>query len=277
MPAFFCVTGYCSNFSKDNFEINQIKSLWLPSVLINYLYLLTQILHKPELCSTVFWGEHIVKTLLYGDYWFINALILSKLIFHIISKIHANESYRFLICLALIIIGYIFHYFEVDNFWSFQQAFMMTIFLWIGHYLKSNELKYKIVIYTSYIIFITLTYYCPYVSIPYLSFTINTSWLQLPLLYWLSFSGSMLIIQIAKIINKNTILEYIGKASLIIYMSHIIILVHLQLLYFHFFDINGWLHTISFYIILIVITLILGCGLFYLLNLKCFRFILGKF
>lgn len=91
----------------------------------------------------------------------------------------------------------------------------------------------------------------------------------------LSITGSLFVIWIAKRVKSNFFLEYIGRNSLIIYCLHISVLGCIHILEKRFTDITNYSGWISLGNLLITI-FVLSCFC-YLLNLKYFRLLIGKF
>lgn len=119
MPAFFIITGYCTNFSKYNFMkffLNNCKSILLPAFCLGFISMWLKLCSSGctdlyEYCKLGF------RTLIVqgGPYWFLASLFLSKMIVKIwvvsTNKISKNRNYDMytllfflmLLCLSVVL------------------------------------------------------------------------------------------------------------------------------------------------------------------------------
>lgn len=106
MPAFFVITGYCSNFDKD-----LSKQIWscLKNILIPGIFL--------SIISAIFFSHNISGALiavceklqnipLYGcQYWFINALFIGKILYAICHKLTNDKKILCATMIAFFLMG----------------------------------------------------------------------------------------------------------------------------------------------------------------------------
>ena len=139
MPAFFFITGCCSNFSKDfkPFIISNANGLLIPAITIGLFCQVIQMIYPPH----DFYVN--IKSWIYcgGAFWFLPALFLSKLIMWIINKF-LNHSDLLKIFL-MFVLGLLTSVLATEHFkfnpWYFQQAILLTPFLYIGTLFKTRQ------------------------------------------------------------------------------------------------------------------------------------------
>ena len=146
MPAFFVVTGYCTNFNIcfGQFLWKNIKTILIPCFCLYYFNHWLQDIKN--LCfdegSWVTWSHFFspgIRTFFKegGYYWFLSSLFLSKIIFYLISRYIRGMWYQVFSTLFLVIIGIVCAEQGLGkNFFYWQHAFALTIFLPVGIFLK---------------------------------------------------------------------------------------------------------------------------------------------
>jgi fucose 4-O-acetylase-like acetyltransferase len=93
MPAFFFISGYCSNFCKPPrvFFTSLTKNLLLPLIALNVIdVMLSSAVNQQNLAHNLF-----VNVTQYGGLWFLNALLVGKLINYFVAKApkHSGGGY----------------------------------------------------------------------------------------------------------------------------------------------------------------------------------------
>lgn len=289
MPAFFIITGYCTNFSKlplSRFFVHQINTIMIPAFCLGAVSVWISLIGKGctepvEYCKIGF--STFIKS--GGPFWFLTALFWSKLFYKLwicllqnkenVSRkcFHITTSF---FCLSLFIIGCLLKNNVIPNIWWFIHALLLTTFLYVGQILRLYHVrKISVIISLLYLLTIVLLN-LNNISHPYITAGINADIIDFPLLLSLAISGSMLIFHISQHINNNSIIEFFGKNSLIIYCLHIstMSLVFKQ---------GGKLIGIPLMesslasIIVLLISLLVILLFVWLLNKKYFRFFQGKF
>ena len=224
MPAFFIITGLCSNFEVPIFCFvkNNFKSLIIPSFLIgSFLVFWLDLFLREGISIRNFFAIDYREAILVGGggAWFLSALFLSKVIYRLLRiKIHLWIM-LVICCLLLMQIGISLINNKIgDNLWCYQHAFIALPFIAIGCFLrtKAKWMEHYLVL----VIGGAILLYCYFFPYPYFNASpivnITNSWLMLIL----SVGGSFLIFFISKKINNNRFLEYIGRHTLVIYLIH---------------------------------------------------------
>lgn len=287
MPAFFVIAGKCSNYNRDfkSFCISNAKALLIPAVTLLFVRILVRYCLTGTFSSLEWNGicsKAAIVNLGYWN-WFLTALFTTKVMFYAI--LHAIKDYRLRIILlvGIHILGLIFFNIKGDgvvfyNFYFYQHALMYLLYIGIGYEISKNNIKswgFKINtliffgFYASYLLLsrkvpsITSDPYVPIIDI-------------IPHLF-MSVCGSLMMIELSKIIDKNLYLEEFGKHSLVIYCLHFQFMFSYYQIFRDQLNAIGTHHTITSLLILYVFTS-LGCLLCSkLLNLRYLRWILGKF
>lgn len=278
MPAFFVITGFCSNFNKPyrKFLISNIKGILIPSFTLGVIASWIGLLYASDLSIGSFFHWGIRRFLISGGYWFLAALFLSKLSYYWINKI----SNRYAISIILIIMHIIGYFLFTNsicyNIWYFQHAMMLTLYLYVGQSLKELQISIKDkTLLFSWVAFIALVgvvlllgYESPHIAH---NVTINNVLLIPHLIF--SVWGAYMIIQTTKRLKENRLLIYLGQNSLIYYC------IHIKFLYFYIIIYRDILNEFSFlYWFLTIVSVILSCTIVSkLLNTKYLKIILGKF
>lgn len=124
--------------------------------------------------------------------------------------------------LFVLLIGFISHEYNVTNYWYFEHAFAMAVFLLAGHDFKriNNKKLWMIIGSVTYVSLHVLYKYLGVYS-PALNAGFKVSTVDIPMYLVFSISGSLLILFVACLINKSFWLEWLGKNSLLIYLLHI--------------------------------------------------------
>lgn len=263
MPAFFCITGMCSNFNKKfmPFLISNLKTLILPNIVFGV------ILHK-DILGIFLHG---------GAFWFLSALFLSKIVYYYINSISKSSFIRFSILLLLVFVGFSLNSIPVIyDLWFFHYAFCLTVFLELGKIIKeldSSKLKFFSCVY---VIACILMFFAD-IHKPIVALDCNCQIYEAPLYVLSAFSGSCLIIYFSKIINSNQLLQFFGKESLIFYMFQIRVLLFVEKRYLNFFEVDGVLSVIQFVIVVYLVSILILSVVSHILETKYFSFLIGKF
>lgn len=216
MPAFFMITGMCSNFNKKLSDgiINDVKTLFIPAMIAEIAF---DVIGNNMGCL-----HHITHFVLYGTGgWFFAALFVDKTIMRFIVKYVTNKKYLF--ASFLFPVFAFATYRTNDDIWSYSQAMAMMPYLVMGHIIRPidiNKTKTFACIFI-YIILISLLFLIntdvPIVAHSYGIYRIS----QIPIHLMLSVTGSIGLIGLCKIIQKAALLEYFGRNSLIVYLYHL--------------------------------------------------------
>lgn len=279
MCAFFVITGYCSNFNKtfNLFIISKIKSLIIPAVSIGIL--LNLAFDGGGIFDVI---RIIPHTLLFGPVWFLAALFIACIIYYFINKYLTNCWQRYITLVLLVIMGLSLNLYVPSSIkiWYLPHALILTPFLEIGSYFKvhNNIFKKSIVlisvfVYTATLLLIFLISDFDKIGI-YRKITIT--WFTLLPCYACSVTGSVLIINVGKLIDNSQILEYIGKNSILFYLLNYTLLGLYFDIYHSLFGINVIQSTVGF-LTVYVATIITIAIVSKIMNIKYISYLIGKF
>lgn len=284
MPAFFLVTGICSNFNKPfkPFLINNAKALLVPGIAFDLLlYTLPRICTDygviSELASfvrRVFWMG--------GIHWFLPSLFASKMIYWVLNKYLRNQYLIWLIVLFSVGYGYMASNYGLfpRKWWNTPQVCDLTIFLAVGQYYKNTSFDREKILRYSTIIFVGLLicFFLAGLKISHVTaaYQIKELW-QLPVHLLAATVGSFSLLFICKVIGHNALLEYFGKGSMVIYLVHSYVIKYLLA---HWGDAllvkaSVW-SSVGFFVAIFVIIATISCGVVWLCEKRYFRWLIGK-
>lgn len=240
MQTFFMLTGLTTNFNIPfrKFAIKQLKQIGLP--LISFCIITKTI-------GLIYFSESIYVTVagqsfffLCESYWFLTALFIAKIFYFFIAKIQGN-LWRFLSCLILCVLGFAITYLYRDttdpshynNYFHYRNGLCMLIFLWFGTIIPKIKDRVAYLLTIAFVLLYAITFLVNWkTGMPLLGFMPMeythickfVSFIQIiPYLFY-ALAGSIMIIWLAKLINKHLVLEYIGKNSLVFYCMHFTII-----------------------------------------------------
>ena len=287
MPAFFFITGYCSSFDKKvrPFLMTSFSTIVLPSIIISVIMQCVDYIHMGM--SPIWSGKTIIKSIFLnaGNEWFLPSLFIGKILCYFGIRLTKSLMMQGVIMLMICIGGvYLYNYTpELHNFWYFKHSFMITLFIWLGIVFKNITLtiRTQIAFAVGYIlIFVSL--FLVHIHIPYITNKSELSLFELPLLLVLSFTGTMLILGLSRVITRYNVchsvnvLQYIGKNSIVIYLLHF---GFYRIYIYLFLNVLKNEHLIQSWLIICLILLlnVLSCCIMaWILNKRYFCWILGK-
>lgn len=282
MPAFFVVTGLCSNFNKSlgAFLVSNLKTIIIPSFTLSMLCVWISYYPKSVHGMETHLGVSLKHFVMYGGYWFLSALFVSKLLCFFLFKLERKWKV-FVICVVLHILGLHLYVDSVcENYWYFQHALMLTIYLFVGKMFK-RYLDYNIslfVLIANWLLYVSIILLMLYLhfDVPRISAKIVIDkFLIFPHLV-LSVWGSVLLIYTVKYIKPYRWLLYVGKNTLVYYCLHIAFLGLFLTLFRNMLNICT-LSSVMCWLCVLISTVIAVSVMCYLLNLKYIRILLGKF
>ncbi len=262
MPAFFIVSGLCSNFNKEfkPFLVKIFRTILFPSIFFDlFLFTVPNILMGESSISEGAVG-FVKRTLAFGGvYWFLPCLFLSKIIYWVLHN-YTNDIVRWVILVALFVFGFVLHHFHLypQKWWYAIQTFDLTLFLGIGQLLKDTKIEKKVVYRIGAVVFLVIivSFLATKLSMPsvYYSYRI-TDWWQLPIHILASVSGTLFVLWISQIIDSNSILEYLGCGTIVVYgVNELIMKIVANYMGFQIGDTGPIQSVILFVIFYIVIT-----------------------
>lgn len=132
MPAFFVITGFCTNFNKQfkDFTINNLRTLMIPALSLSMISGLIETQNIQCLRSIMdlkFWLNGF-------SFWFFPALFISKELYWFINKLDRNYTLSIIthICIGIGLMAFASFLFlnNIPNVWHIQNAMALTCFLW---------------------------------------------------------------------------------------------------------------------------------------------------
>lgn len=274
IPAFFVITGMCSNFSyivKD-FVISNTKHLIIPMLSLSFFARVIgwNIYDWSDFCSVEGWSYAVVG-------YFILSLLISKSIYYFLHFINLSLYWRGLITLLLLLLGIVMNKCGIYNFLYFENALIFTFFIWLGDFLRNihweRYAKYSLLVYL-------LLYVCMYVcrvGIPYVMLSICVSYLKIPLYLLLSVTGCLAIMWIARCLSHCRLIEQIGKNTLIIYYLHSSLLLQLGSILSSHIIVDSVLQYIILEMLLFVLTIVVCQVVGHIFTLPYLNLLIGRF
>ena len=227
MPAFFIITGLCSNFNKDFnlFLINNVRTILIPAIFFDlFFFSIPSFLMGQGLLNDVMMG-FVKRALAFGGvFWFLPCLFISKTIYWILHN-YTRDSIRWGLLIALVIFGFLLHHFKLfpQKWWYFHQVCDLTLFLGIGQFLKNTNIDRNIIYRVGTVLFliIIIIFLISKLPMPSILYTYKIhEWWQLPVHILVSIGGTSALLWICKTINTNSFLEYFGRGTIIVYGVH---------------------------------------------------------
>lgn len=252
VPAFFFISGYCFRY-RDNFRAflqSRIKRIVAPYLLLSVIYIVLFAIATNLIPSigTIYQFDFVqsVKTILYSNYnvypmkynvalWFLPCLFFVELISYwterLVQKQKAEQFFRLLICCFSIIMGM---FFKTNLPWHIETALAMLIWYNFGiicNRCNAVENIYKRLGYRT-LCCLTIVFLLIGMFIPFLNWT-NLSVLRNLYgkyhIYYLSCLCNITgYVFLSRLINKCSILEYIGRNTLSILAFHKVPIVFFQ-------------------------------------------------
>ena len=297
MPAFFLITGYCSKQSREfnlgNLVVKNLKTIILPAFTLGLLSScigLVGITYKQgigvlpiEFAKAVY--QNIVSIVKNGgNYWFLSALFVSKIMYGIVNYCvicrGRGRKSLFFIYLIFVFLGYFCFSMGLTEHWAIWHAFMLCIFLFCGQLLREFGISKKMSV-GCITLFVVVTFFYVVIlnrlSLPKITSTIViNSWREVPVFLILSFTGSVMIMTISRLINENSYLQFWGRNSLIVYGIHWAILFKLYRIVLPYIGYNVMLSLLT-YIGVFFATQLVVYIFIKMLNLPYVRYSIGKF
>lgn len=287
MAAFFVVTGFCSNYNKDfkSFLRQNVKTLLVPAVIF---YLL---IHSIDLTLThQFTLLKLVKMLgrifIYGGVWFLTSLFFAKLIaYSLINNQKIKKLCHFgswggrnlVISVFLMLIPSILCAYKIPEPWSLYHSLGLVVFMFVGMYMRKLSIGLWTFISSliSYAMYVCMLIHYD-MHLPRITSKLSLYPYEIPLFLIGAISGTLIVWYISKIIDRNDILEYLGRNSLVIYLTHWIIIKTLIVIWQMLFPNLKVIPSIMF-VSLFVIVLFICIGLVKFFQCRKFSWMIGKY
>lgn len=288
MPAFFVITGFCSNFKKPfaDFIMVSIKTLVLPAISFMLLYLILGC--NFDWMSIKECGRSLI--LYGGNFWFLPCLFVGKLMYYVLSR-HFTGKKLALVCTMFFIVGVAINPFPRQyEFWWFAHAVILMPYLGVGQYLRNTDLSFlnHYMLFSFAYVFILITTalfshigliqtddgYIPMIVKQVKGLNVTT---VLPYIL-ISLSGSFMVFAVSLKINANSVLEYLGRNSLTVYCAQALAL---RLVYPHIGKLispsDSYMVCFIVFTIGFILTVGLCSSIAYIMNIKYIKVLIGKF
>lgn len=292
MQTFFLTNGYTSNFKKDfrPFFSGSFKALIIP-------YIAFALIGK---CfNALLWGESdLWEKTAGGDqewffmeesYWFLSALFIARILYWFLCRYIKKETNRGIVAFSIMLLGFFLNHVydglsidaaHFNNHLHYRNALCMMIFIWVGEYLKNHKdilYKYSYIISIVYIVFVIGTHLIGKACAPPYTHVTGILFRQIPLYIFYATSGSIFVLWLSKKINTNRVFEYLGRGSLVVYMTHFAYLRIVLKLLPTILNPYGLFSGISFYLITFILTAAFSAATIWVFNHKYLRLLIGKF
>jgi fucose 4-O-acetylase-like acetyltransferase len=279
MQAFFFISGYCSNFVLDfrSFVKKCIRQLIIPWIVF-------------EIVRAVFfsWYNNDISILYVLNYltrgnfttlWFLNALFISKILLWCSLRMKFKEKTILFSTFGLLFFALVINKYDLGtNAFCIRQSLGSCFFVSIGYVFKQYRtymdyfMKYSIWLYPVIIVVMRFLK----IDIPVFTAGMNVNPNEIVLLVVISVLGTFGCLRVCKLIDKCSLIEYLGRNSLTIYGLHFLPLIYFVGLYSSIFPLNSLYGTII-YLVAVYLTEIFFCVIFIeLLNTKYLKWIVGK-
>ncbi len=240
IPLFFIITGICFSVNKDDkfipFLIKKIKTILVPYFFISFIWLIidtVSVLISKEF-SIGFLIEDIKIYLIqrhYHSIWFLACLFLSEIIAFFLVKL-LNRINNKIIAISVILcffaLSFLYsQYVKVKLPWCADLTLAALPFMLIGYLIKDG-IKYKTIFNLKPVTCVFLFLICFSVNIINVELFNNSKHVDFSngifanyLLFIISsLTGSFALFGLSKIINKNKIINYLGRNSIIFFTVH---------------------------------------------------------
>lgn len=278
MPAFFLISGYCSNFKKPAkvFITSLLKSLLLPIITLSILEVtVTSLIYQQDIIL------NLKKSLLHGgQFWFLWALLLGKALVYMVENIKFKNwggQKSLIITFLLLVSGVALNQYKVgDNYVYYRHALIASFWIAVGAFLHDNPKLYELSIkwsVVSYPIVAVASFLKPTDIVA----SIDISVLTIPLHVFYSLCGTSFLLLMCKKIEKCEWLEFWGKNSLVVYALHFIPLLFFTKLLWELLNPETLGMFVLFFIVLYAIEYSICWLLMKLFQYKPFAWLMGKF
>ena len=280
MPAFFIITGYCSNFDKPfkQFLIANIKSIKLPAVIFGIIYMGGHMINHHEFHVSTF-TEMVLCSPIHCGYWFLDTMFIIKMLHWGGQKCTNNHYVQFTAGIAFAFLGAYFintSFLSVDYF-SICHSLLLYWTIPFGQIIKKEvEIESKVAILSMLGYIVTYMVVTVLAYVPSVTSKVTISLSLVPVNMILSICGTITVLALCKYISRHNILEYCGVNSLIFYCVHLIALspvLKIGKILSTRISPHGFIPTIIDFSLLIIICVIAT----HVINKTRLKVILGKF
>ena len=221
MQAFLIMSGYCSNFNKPSKQFlgGVFKQLIVPFVFFEFVYCCISSIENSQFNVKGIYEYWIASG--GTSFWFINALILSKIAIYYFRKLTSSSFICIIVTLVFLVFAYTLDYFDLgSNFMCIRQSLGSIFFVYFGLLLKEKKNIYEKLQWIGtiypYVLVLLLLFKLPVPA----STASMTSLKLVPIFVPLSVSGTIAFFSLCKFIDHSRFLEYFGRNTLVVYGLH---------------------------------------------------------
>ena len=249
MPLFFFLSGLVFNYKNYSLSVTfkkSVKGILVPYVLFALLFYVIWWLQNANFRFEITAFLSHLSGIIYANsnnlffnlvLWFLPCLFISKIAFAVLSSRLKSINWIILVLIISSLLGY-FSFVFLPNLalpFGIESAFTAIVFFAMGSILKTNYFE-KINLIPKSRIFITLIISLVIsLAAGFINFQLYGVQIDLRLnnlgnyfvFYIGAISGIVLTIAVSILINKNRLLEYIGKYSLTLFVFHNLIFYYL--------------------------------------------------
>lgn len=220
MTTFFVLSGMVTNFKKDfnDFILSGIKGLVFPTITASVIFNLSYLHWNGSSFDIVQELRHFVIT---GGAWFCAAMFLARIIYWIVFHYIPRIEIRFFVLFLISVFGAVSFVFSVPEPWSIWHAMSLTIFFEIGAILKNKNVSKKWMLISSAFYIFSIYISCILnIEIPRISMNSMYTYSQILPGIALSLFASVSLLYWGGRFSNCRFLCYVGRGSLLIYLSH---------------------------------------------------------
>lgn len=218
MPAFFIISGYCSNFNKktSHFFKSMAKSLLVPLISFSVI---DNLFYSVALSENFF--LRFYRWILEGaGFWFLYALFIGKTFVFTLFKTKIEAKWILLVTFVLLTLGILLHSLGAGvNLFYYRHAMIASFWIAVGVYLKENNYFYLKSLKLSFKLYPFLAIMSLLIA-PTFTAGINVNFFTIPLHLLYSFVGSMFLLALSRFIDTNRFFQFWGRNSLVVYGFH---------------------------------------------------------
>ena len=245
---FFIISGYTFK-NKDNFWIflkNKFFRLMIPYFIWAVIFLIPYILFGKEVQENIGSNSSFdikiqLFNILYGNgnssalkqnssLWFLPVLFSMEVIYYFVIKLlNRSKNMEFIILVNILLISYISNFtLKIIFPWGINTVLVLGVFFYVGYLFKIHEIftKNRVLNFISIMAILIIGLSACYLNT--LVSCIDYSYGNLTLTLLSGFCLSIVLIYISYVIEKNVILEYVGKNTMGILIFHKLIILIFQ-------------------------------------------------
>lgn len=247
---FFIISGYTFKIkNNDNFLIflkNKFFRLMIPYFIWAIIFLIPYILFGREVQESIGSNSSFnikiqLFNILYGNgnssalkqnssLWFLPVLFSMEIIYYFVIKLsNKSKNMEFIVLISILFISYITNFtLKIIFPWGINTVLVLGVFFYVGYLFKIHKIFPKNKIFNFITIMVILIVGLSSCYLNTIVSCIDYDYANLTLTLLSGFCLSTVVIYVSYIIDKNVILEYIGKNTMGILIFHKLIILVFQ-------------------------------------------------